>query len=122
MSTRSITHPPKVEPQTIYARFENVEVATLLVGIHAALVQLNEAAWVDDDDYEQLLVLWAQWTGVPFRDTLPTYTIEINGKPLTGEMQMESLRKVQAVRPPEVCETILNAEAINLPGMEPEEL
>jgi hypothetical protein len=72
---RSITHPPKADLQEILKRF-GVGTATLLLGIHGALVQLHDEPWIMNDYYDKLLALWYQWTEVAFIDTLPTYTYE----------------------------------------------
>lgn len=115
---RNVTIPPKVEPEEIFARFDPVA-RGIVAGLHAGLMQLSEAPWIDDDYYDTLLLLWRSVTKVAFRDTLPTYTLEIDGKPVTGAMIAETLGSVQAIRPPEVMEAYLQAEPISIFGVTP---
>lgn len=117
---RNVTTPPKVSLDYVLATICATTVEEqLLRGLHAGLTELEQAGWIDDDYYESLLILWSNVTGVAFRDTLPTYTLEIDGKPLTGAMVAETLGKVNDVRPPEVCEAILQAEPISIFGVQP---
>ena len=77
----SLTTPPKIDPETMIYPGHTREERVLLRGLHAGLAHL-EASYVDDDEYESLLILWSEVTGTRFRDTLPTMAID--GVPVTG--------------------------------------
>ena len=118
VTIRSVTTPPKIDPDEIFNRFDGIAKG-LLIGLHAGLMQLSEAGWVDDDYYDSLLMLWSTVTGTAFRDTLPTYTLEVNGEPMTGASIVGTVERLQAIRPPEECERLLQAEPISIFGVYP---
>jgi len=107
----SIEHPPKVPLSAILVRFQDETTLKLIVGMHAGLTQLYvDAPWIDDDYYDAFLGLWFDVTGVAFRDTLPTYTIEVDGKPQTMADTIAAIGRLNDIRPPDEIARRLNNE------------
>jgi hypothetical protein len=103
--TLSITHAPKVALATLLADSRNLYHAALLHGIHRALVQLHGEAWIPKDAYAILLAVWREATDTDFHDTLPTYSVVVDGERLDGDI-VESLLRVQASLPPDVADEL----------------
>src|SRR6516164_1680387 len=103
--TLAVTHAPKVAVHTLLAQSHNLHYAALLHGIHRALVQLHGAPWIPEDAYSVLLAVWHDVTETDFRDTLPSYSLVVDGERLEGDI-VESLLRVQAALPPELAEEL----------------
>jgi hypothetical protein len=81
---QSITHPPKANFEDVLATFEHDETRDVLRQWHAGLKELTESFYyVSDLDDSEVYVNFYRVTGVSFRDTLETYTVEVDGKPQT---------------------------------------
>lgn len=81
---QSITHPPKVNFEDALARFAHEETRMVVRQWHAGLVDLSQGFYyVSDLDDCEIYTNFSRVTGVRFRDTLETYTVEVDGKPQT---------------------------------------
>lgn len=93
---QSITHPPKVDFEKVLAKFMHEETRRVLRFWWDGLKELTESYYhVSDLDDSDVYINFDHITGVRFRDTLPTYTVEVDGKPQTYADCSEQLQRVK---------------------------
>ena len=97
----SVTHPPKVDFERELMRRFGEESARDLVRLwHASIVAaLRDYSWLDysSDVFDDLFAAFYQATGVHFRDTLETYTLQKpDGTPWTMADTTEQVERLRA--------------------------
>ena len=84
----TIQHPPRINLETeLMRRFEDENERAALRAWHASLVVLSHHGYLSPEYFDSVdqdcFVAWSLYVGVSFWDTQPTYTMAVDGEPLT---------------------------------------
>ena len=87
-----VEHPPREDLEAALVGFDEMT-QRVLRGWHASLARVYREGYLPEDMGEE----WSAFAGVDFFDTLPSWTVEVNGKPQTMADAVEQLNRVRAV-------------------------